>query len=39
MSTPNATPAEQTPVKNGKRRRALTILAIVVVLAGIGWLL
>ncbi|MGY4515970.1 efflux RND transporter periplasmic adaptor subunit [Lysobacter sp. HA18] len=42
MSTPNATPANETapaPAKSSKRRRALTILALIVVIAGIAWLL
>ena len=38
MSTPASTAPAAAP-KRGKRRRALTILAIVVLLAGIGWLL
>jgi membrane fusion protein (multidrug efflux system) len=38
MSTPAPT-VPATPVKSSKRRRALTILALVVVLAGIAWLL
>ncbi len=34
----NAAPAPQAAPRNGKRRRALMILAAVAVLAGIGWL-
>ncbi|TZF88756.1 biotin/lipoyl-binding protein, partial [Cognatilysobacter lacus] len=41
MSTPApaSTAPSAAPAKNGKRRRALTILAVIVVLAGLGWLI
>ncbi|WP_133479094.1 efflux RND transporter periplasmic adaptor subunit [Cognatilysobacter segetis] len=39
MSTPAPTAPAAAPAKNSKRRRALMILALVVLLAGIGWLL
>ncbi|GAB1595846.1 efflux RND transporter periplasmic adaptor subunit [Lysobacter claricitrinus] len=39
MSTPTTSASPAAPVKSSKRRRALTILALIVVIAGIGWLL
>jgi membrane fusion protein (multidrug efflux system) len=39
MTTENPHAAAPAPQKNGKRKRALLILAVVVVVGGIGWLL
>ncbi|AXK71988.1 HlyD family efflux transporter periplasmic adaptor subunit [Lysobacter sp. TY2-98] len=39
MSTPTTATAEPAPVKSSKRRRALAILALVVIVAGVAWLL